>query len=175
MTRKITAIYGNIVDSLAYLAGVLVIFIMLTIGAEVMVRKLLGFSIAWAVEYSEHAILFITFLSAAWLLKRNVHVKIDVLVDRLNPRGQAWLNMATSLIGAALCLFVAYHSALTAWDVWQRHIYTITIQEVPMAPLMTMIGVGSLLLSIEFMRAAYSYLKSHKVAAGKIEGGRGSL
>ena len=84
ITRKITELYNNAVDYLAYLAGILVVFIMLTIGAEVVVRKLLGFSIIWAVEYSEHAILYITFLSAAWLLRKKMHITIDVVLNYLN-------------------------------------------------------------------------------------------
>ncbi len=173
--RKITTIFDHAINILAYMAGVLVVFIMLTIGAEIIVRKLLGFSIIWAVEYSEHAILFITFLSVAWLVRKNMHIKIDVLTDSLNPNGQAWLNATTSAIGTALCLFIAYRSAFTVWDVWQRHVYTTTTQEVPMAPLLGVICVGSLLLAIEFSRAAYGHLKTRAVTTVKTKDGRGDI
>jgi len=84
--RKIATVYNSVVDYFAYLAGILVVFIMITIGIEVVVRKLFGFSIVWAVEYSEHALLYITFLSTAWLLKKGQHVKIDVVLNYLNQR-----------------------------------------------------------------------------------------
>ena len=175
VARKIAAIYSKGIDYLAYLAGILVIFIMLATGTEVVVRKLFGFSMVWTVEYSEHAILYITFLSAAWLVKKRQHVKIDVVLNSLNPARQVWLNMVMYLVGAALCLFTAYHSALTVWDVWQRHVYTTTTLEIPMAPLIAIIGVGSLLLSIEFAKASYEYLKSRKVEIREIESRSGNL
>ena len=37
-------------------------------------------------------------LAAGWTLKRNAHVRIDVLAARLSPRAQAWLDIAGTLL-----------------------------------------------------------------------------
>ena len=37
-------------------------------------------------------------LAAGWTLKRNGHVRIDVLAARLSPRAQAWIDLAGTLL-----------------------------------------------------------------------------
>ncbi|MFC1846205.1 TRAP transporter small permease [Chloroflexota bacterium] len=172
---RIASIYNGIINYFAYLAGILVVFIMFTIGIEVVVRKLFGFSLAWAVEYSEHALLYITFLSTAWLLRNEHHIKIDVVLNYLSETGKTYLNIAVSIVGALLCLFTAYHAALTTWDVWQRDIFTSTTQEIPMAPLLAIICIGSLLLGIEFIIATYGHLKRQRISSVAAIEGRGNL
>lgn len=51
-------------------------------------------------------------LVAAYALKRNAHVRIDVIAGKLSPRAQAWID----LFGAALFLIPV--SAIIAWYSW---------------------------------------------------------
>ena len=37
-------------------------------------------------------------LAAGYTLKHNGHVRIDLLYNRLGPRGQAWIDLAGSLV-----------------------------------------------------------------------------
>jgi TRAP-type mannitol/chloroaromatic compound transport system permease small subunit len=60
-------------------------------------------------------------LVAAWALKRNIHVRIDVIAGRLAPRTQAWID----IVGAVLMLLPAvtiiawysYPSLINSWHV----------------------------------------------------------
>ena len=60
-------------------------------------------------------------LVAAWALKRNIHVRIDVIAGRLSPRTQAWID----IVGAVLMLLPAvtiiawysYPSLINSWHV----------------------------------------------------------
>ncbi len=176
-TSKVTAVFDHIVDFLAYSAGAVAIFMMLSTATEIFARSLLNISIQWIIEVNENFVLYITFLSAAWLQKSDWHIRVDVLVSRLNPRSQALLNTVTSFIGAALCLLIAYRAALTSFDLWQRGIFLPTVLELPSAPLIAIISIGSLLLSIQFIRKAYGYLASRRTLPEetKIQVDRGDL
>jgi TRAP-type C4-dicarboxylate transport system permease small subunit len=162
---KIVLIYDMISNFLAYFSGVLFAFITVSVCAEVIIRRFWISSIVGVIECSEHALVFITFLSASWVLKQDAHVKVDVLLGWQKPRNQALLNMITSSFGAVLCMFIAYRSALTVWDLWQRNIDTVKALELPMAPLYTPIFIGSLMLSLQFLRRARSSLVEKKAAA----------
>jgi len=158
---KIDAAFNKTVDYLAYTTGAVLIFIMLSISTEVIGRKLWGTSIVWTLEVSEHAILFVTFLSAAWVLKKNAHVRVDVVLVHLGIRNQHLLNMATSIIGGLLCLAMAYWAGAKTWDQIERNVrFLDAIVIWPIAPFSAFICIGYLLLGIVFLKMAYYHFKS---------------
>jgi TRAP-type C4-dicarboxylate transport system permease small subunit len=155
----IAGAFDRIIDILAYSSGALVLFMMVLVAADVVLRKLTGFTFDWSTEFTENAVCYITFTSAAWLARQNRHVVVDMVVSQLNSRNRNVLNTATSILAAATCLFMAYHASRTTLDVWRRHVATATAMEVPMAPLIAIIAVGMLLLSIQFMRNAHFHIQ----------------
>ncbi len=156
---KLRTTFDHTINLGAYLAGGFVVFIMLTIVADVTSRKLAGQSIPWVVQFSEYSLCYLTFLGAAWLLKREGHVKIDIVVSRLNPRNQALLNLVTSIVGAIVLLVVAGYGVITTWDLFQRGVYDPLIIRVPKGPLVAVIPLGGFLLFIQFLRKAYGHLR----------------
>jgi TRAP-type C4-dicarboxylate transport system permease small subunit len=131
------------------------------VNTEVILRSFTKLSITWVIEFSEYALLFITFLLAPWLLKRSQHVKVDLVVSKLNPGPKALLNSITSIIGAVICLTVTWYGSSVTWDHFQNG-YMITEGYIvfPSFSIMLIIPVCSLLLSIEFLRKTYEYLRS---------------
>ncbi|MFH1122194.1 MAG: TRAP transporter small permease [Pseudomonadota bacterium] len=165
--RKMIGIHDRIIGILAGLSGLLLGLITLSVTAEVIVRKCANTSLPWVIECSEHALVFITFLAAAWVLKEDAHVGVDVVLALFGPRMRALGNAINATMGAVLCLFVTHRGIMTVWDLWRRHIYTIKTLEIPMAPLYSVIFVGNFFLAIQFLRRARRELRKWK-KAGKI-------
>jgi TRAP-type mannitol/chloroaromatic compound transport system permease small subunit len=62
-----------------------------------------------------HATVFM--LGAAYTLKHNGHVRVDIFYRRFSPRGQAWVN---SLGGIIFLLPICAYILFISWDfVWQ--------------------------------------------------------
>ena len=158
LLKKIGKIYDRIIGITTILAGVLLIFLMLSVGWEVALRYFFGRPTSWVVEIAGYILLYIPFLVAAWVLKREGHVKMDLVVNRLSPRTQALTNMITSVLGAIFCLVVAWYGAGTTWDMFQRGIHRSTVLMAPVAPLIAIIPIGFFLLFIQFLRRTYKYL-----------------
>lgn len=58
-----------------------------------------------------HAALFM--LGAAYTLQRNGHVRVDILYQKLSPRGRAWVDLlGTLLLLTPVCVFIAW----VGWD-----------------------------------------------------------
>lgn len=58
-----------------------------------------------------HAALFM--LGAAYTLRRNGHVRVDILYQRLSRRGRAWVDLlGTLLLLMPVCIFIAW----VGWD-----------------------------------------------------------
>jgi TRAP-type mannitol/chloroaromatic compound transport system permease small subunit len=62
-------------------------------------------------------------LVAGWALKRNEHVRIDVIAGRLSPRAQAWID----IVGALFMLLPAV--AIIAWYSWPTLLESWNVQE----------------------------------------------
>ena len=160
LLTKVTSIFDRIIDFLAVVALALIAFMMLSVVAEVSImRLLLNRPQAWVVDVTSQSLLFITFLGTAWLLREEGHVKMDLVLTRLSPRAQVVMNTIMSVVGTIICLVVAWYGARASWDHFQMGSWSATAMAIPRAPLLAVIPVGSFLLSLQFMRRTYGYLR----------------
>ena len=165
-----TTIFDRTLDLLAVLAGTLLIFTMLAISYDVVFRYFLNRPLGWVVEISEYVLLYITFLGTAWLLRREGHVKIDIVFNRLSSRNQSLLNIVTSIIAAIACLALAWWGVDVTLDNFQRNLVIRETLDVPKFILIAVIPLGSFLLFAQFLRRAYGNLASWRLTRGKREG-----
>jgi TRAP-type mannitol/chloroaromatic compound transport system permease small subunit len=89
---------------------------------------------------------------AGWVLRREAHVKMDLLLEHLSPRSQAMVNFITSLLGVIVMLIVTIAGLITTLY-WIGN-KTPTMLMLPRSPIIGIIFVGSLLFTIQlFVRA----------------------
>ncbi len=162
LVRKVTTIFDGTVNLLAVLAAVLMVFILFLIVAEVVSRGFWNRPIPGVIEATAFSLLSITFLGTAWVLREEKHVKIDLVLTRLKPANQALLNIITSLIGAIVCLIIVWYGVRVVWEVLREGYRSATMIEISLAPILVIIPVGTFLLSIQFLRRAYGYLRSRR-------------
>lgn len=169
LLKKVTTIFDRTNDLLFYFVCVLLYFVMFGVLSTIVLR-LFGTSLVWMFESLQFALLWIAFLGAAWLLKREGHVKMELLLSQLNPRNRGLLNSITSVIAAISCLVVAWYSAMMTWEYYQIGFTTFTEWRPPMAPIMVIIPIGCFFLFIQFLRRTYGYLGEWRALADKEKG-----
>ncbi len=162
-SSRITKIFDGTLDIFVILAAVLILFIALGIATDVTLRYFWSRPIFWMTEVTEYALLWLTFLVAAWLLRREGHVKMDLLVNRLKPRGQRRINITTSILSAIVCLVIAWDSAMATWESYVKGYIEWTLLEPPTTPIIVIIPIGFSLLFIQFLRRAYGYWSSGRM------------
>ncbi|MFC2068531.1 TRAP transporter small permease subunit [Chloroflexota bacterium] len=156
---KVAALFDWIINIFAFFAALLLIFIMVSVTSEVILRSFFNRPQVWVIELSEYSLLFIAFLGATWLLRNEGHVKMDLVLKRLAPRIQSIANIINSVFGMVISSVLVWYGALVTWDNYQRGLYFYTILETPTALILVVIPVGSILLFIQFMRRTYGYLE----------------
>ena len=159
MLRRIGTILDSVNNFLAYLGCALIVFIVLCIGADVFMRYFFNQPIQWATEVTEYIQSTLTFLVAAWVLKREGHVSLDGAINRLRPRYRAAINTITSILCAITCGVLCWYGGENTWYHFQNG--TIIVARVlypPMAPLIAVLPIGFFLFSIQFLRRAYGFL-----------------
>lgn len=163
MLNKLVAFFDHLLDLLGALAGTLVVFVMVVVGAHVVGRYLFHRPIAWVIEFSEYSLLYIVLLGSAWLLKSEGHVTVDILIHRLTPKSQSLLNFVTSILGIMACLILVWYGGQTTWDLFERGIMLQEVVTMPKWVIVAVIPVGSFLLLIQFLRRTGKYLKAWRL------------
>ena len=165
LLRKVGSIFDVTNNLLFVLMTILLVYLVIFISLEVVMRRFLGIQMNWVMDVSEFILLWIPFLGAAWLLKREGHVKMDIVLNRFRPGTQYLINTITSTLGALACLVIAWASARGTLEFFQTGEVDIlaTIQP-PLFLVLLVIPVGSFLLFIQLLRRAYGYLRSWRAS-----------
>ena len=143
--------------ALASVAAGIVIYIVLTIDYEVVMRYFFRRPTTWVIDFTEYALLYIVFLASAWVLREEGHVRIDLLLVVLSPKVQRLLNAITSVIAAVACCLLFVFSLWVTWDAFKggEILWKATI--VPKWPVYIIMPIGSLLLTVQFLIRAWRY------------------
>jgi TRAP-type C4-dicarboxylate transport system permease small subunit len=163
---KSGVIFEAVLGLLAFFADALIVFTMLAVCAEVGIRMIMGDSIPWVTEIVGYCLLWVTFLGAAYVLKEEGHIKVDILVNQMNPRNTGRLHVVTSFLGAIVCLIVAIYSARVTWQHFITDYRLAFYLELPSFLINFIIPIGCFLLFIQFLRRAHGYLRVAKHPVG---------
>ena len=108
---KVRSIFDRCIDATALITTIGVVFLMVSVNIEVILRYLTGKAHPWVVELTEYTLLIVTLLGAAWVLRREEHIIRDLLLTRLKPRGRAMLEAINYGISAVFCFIVVWYGA----------------------------------------------------------------
>ena len=159
-THRLSRTFDRVLNALGVLAILLLLFVTLSVVAEVILRYFFGKSLIWVVQIGEYILLWIAFLGAAWVLKRDGHVRMDLVLNFLPERTRYLVNILTSLLGATICITLCWYSGEVTWDHFIRGAAEQAMLDIPKAPVMAIIPIGCLLLSIQFLRHARTHFKT---------------
>ena len=144
--------FDAIIGVMAYIAGVLIFVVTFFVSGSAVIRYLGFRPPIWVLQYTEYALLWFTFLGAAWLLREDGHIRIDTLLSRFSPKIQRKVNRVNSVLGLVVCLVIFYFGTLHTIDLIRRGIMEVKGVTVPLAPFFAIIPLGGLTLLIQFFR-----------------------
>ena len=169
MSRIILRLFDLFLGLMAYLSGIILVFVMLSVCGDVVLRYFFNRPSSWVIEVSQYLLVYITFLGTAWVLKEDGHIIVDVVTVRLSPQTQAFLGIITSLMGAFVCLIIFWFGGVETLDHFQRGVRSPSILEFPKAPVIGIIPFGSLLLGLQFIRRTAKFIGTWRMFSQKVE------
>lgn len=97
----------SIGKGVAWLTSVLVVLICY----DVLMRYFANHTSAWIIELEWHIFALIFLLGAAYTLKHDKHVRVDLFYAKMNPKDKAWVNVVGGILFLIpWCLIVLYFS-----------------------------------------------------------------
>ncbi len=143
-------VIDRIITGLAVIAGLLLLWVTLSITYTIFAR-FLGYSgLVSGVQFTEYSLLWMTFLAAAWVLKREKHVSVDLITGLLGPRTRLYFDLFHSVMGVVVCGVLFWYGALVTWGQYKRGIIDIQVVDVPKYLILVIIPIGFLLLALQF-------------------------
>ena len=142
----------------AYIAAFLILAMSIWITYDVLARNLFGVASPWAFDLSEYSLVWMTFLAAPWILLRDGHVRIEILVDVLGKFTQRVLGVLVSLIGLAVCVILTWRTGIAAVEYYQNDVMMARIWYIPRIWPYIVVPIGSLMLSFAFLARLALYV-----------------
>ena len=165
--KKAVRVFERTEGYFAFLAVILIISMMLMVTIDVVGRYLFNQPLKGAQELCSSSLVWFTFLSAAWILKREKHVMVTFMIERLSSRVQSLLGIITSIMGTIVCLGIVVYGIRVVWYTFQQGSISIYVLELPLGPLYTIIPIGTAFLLIRFILRTHRFITEWRMLATK--------
>ena len=149
--KRLSRVAGKGENILAATAMVVLSLTILSVCLEIVMRYFLNRPLVWVVELTEYGLLYVSFLGAAWLLRKGGHVQVDIIIDRLDDRWRRRCAIFSSAIGLVVSLLLTVFGAVATYDHLVRGVYKPTVLEFPTGVVLAAVPLGSLFLTARFM------------------------
>lgn len=160
--------YNRLVDALAALSGVMLLWLMVAVVSSVVIRNLGLQPPAWLFSSTEYSMFYLTLLGAPWLVREKGHVYIEVAITHLPPKV---LNVVTRLV-MFLCAGISFVLAWKGLELVisniQNNDYDVRTYFIPMWIFTVAYPVSFLLMGLEFTRFMFSKDSFHNSETGQL-------
>jgi TRAP-type mannitol/chloroaromatic compound transport system permease small subunit len=97
------------------------LLVVLVVFVDVVMRYLFRTSFVFTQEMEWHLFAFIFLMGAGYTLLYDGHVRVDIIYQRLGPKGKAWINFIGVVFflipGCIMIIDTSTHFAYTSWQV----------------------------------------------------------
>jgi C4-dicarboxylate transporter, DctQ subunit len=156
--KRFWRFFDKLLDLMAALAGAILIFITAAVCYTIGMRYLFTKTTIWIMQTTEYALLWIVFLATTWLLRERGHITTDVIYTHLNEKTKRYLDCIMFVIGGLACTIMVYFGIDYMCECIIKEVTDVRAVTVPKWTIFIIIPVGSILLTIQFFRMAWSRL-----------------
>ena len=130
----------------AYIAGVVLVLLMLLTTADVVGRYFFNSPLSGVFDLTHFAVSIMVYLGLAYCAVRGAHVVIELLYDKLPRVGRLLLDRATNIAGCILFGLISWRTAVQAVTVRDMGEAS-QMMELPLFPLYCLVAFGSALFA----------------------------
>ena len=99
------------------IAALLLFIILSTMATQVFARYVFGAPFSWSEEVARLSLIWLTFISAAFVMAQGRHIAVDMISSRVGDRGKFVIECFSFVVVAAACLLLLFGGAKFIWYV----------------------------------------------------------
>ena len=111
------------------------------------------------IQFSEIGLLYIAFLGASWTLRRDGHVRIEVVYQFLSARWRRYADILGALLGFLISMVLVGFGFAVTWSQYERGLFQPLSIEIPYWVILIVIPLGALPLALRCLLQAAQYLR----------------
>lgn len=143
------------------IGGVFLTLAVLLVVAEIIGRNLFGVSMVGADEVASFAVIWSVFFTASIAVKRNVHVRIDIIFTVVPAPVARWLDAFGTSLSFLFAAYLMYSGAYLAYESWFFDEMTMTMLRLPLWVPQLIMPIGGFLLAVRLLQRLYYVLQSN--------------
>ena len=147
--------FDRLLDASAFVSCALLLFQVVSVCADVLLRDFADLSFAWLTASNEWSLVFVAFVGAAWLQREGGHTKDDSMLDLFgdwSKPASEWLGLG---LGILVCVFLVWYGTEVTWNKYATGVYDFfKLPDVPVFWIYLIIPIGSFLWLIQLIREA---------------------
>lgn len=97
------------------------LLMVLVVFVDVVMRYLFNTSFVFTQEMEWHLFSFVFLIGAGYTLLEDGHVRVDIVYQRLSPKGRAWINLIGVIFflipGCYMVIHTSWGFVMNAWEV----------------------------------------------------------
>lgn len=133
------------------LAGLILAAMAVLMNVEVFSRTLLSRSTHVSDEFAGYGLCAVTMLCLVAAMRRGRFLRVDGIIERLPPRGQAAAEIFGAIIGLAVSLVLCWSTGKLAWTSYVFGTRSIEMSQTPLVAPQILMPLGFGLLALAFI------------------------
>jgi TRAP-type C4-dicarboxylate transport system permease small subunit len=144
-------IVNKLGDVAGYVSSAAILLATLVIVHQVVVRYVFNIPTIWQVEFAVYLLMGATFIGAAYGLKEDSHINIELVTSLLPPRKKRILKLITSLLSLFFCLYIAWKGGVMWVEAYEGGWDSSSLWSVPLIYPYSILPIGMGLTSLQYM------------------------
>ncbi|PID21756.1 C4-dicarboxylate ABC transporter permease [Sporosarcina sp. P3] len=138
------------------------LFIVALVFLQVLSRYVFNISVGWSAELARYLLIWITWISMSYTIRKNDHIKITLLVDRLPVNVQKVVQVLVVLLWSVFAFVMAIVGTQVVQTLKLMGQKTSTLG-LPMWVVYLIIPIGGVLMLIRLVQRLYFIFKPEKI------------
>lgn len=134
------------------IGGLFLTLSVVLIVTEIAGRNLFGFSMVGADEIASFAVIWSVFFTASIAVKRNMHVRIDIIFTVVPASLARWLDVFGTSLSFLFAAYLMYSGAFLAYESWFFGEMTMTMLRLPLWMPQLIMPIGGFLLAVRLLQ-----------------------
>lgn len=150
MTNQLYSLSGKLCLVFAVIAAVILTFNLFTIASDVVLRNLGMQPAGWTVSIAEYSLLYITMLTAPWLVRTRGHVFVEALIRSVPEKLGRKLEKLVLVLSILVCLFMFAFTIRALTGAMLSGTYDVRAIDMPRSLIFLPMPIGFGLMTVEF-------------------------
>ena len=147
-------LFDAILDAAGMVSVLLTALITALLLFEVIVRYIFNSPSIWALDITQYTICYITFIGAAWLMREDGHIKVELFREFCGKKTQEFIDGVTSVVACLAVAVFCWQTAKMALSAYQTGQFIDSSIVMPRFLIVGIMPFGLFLLCIELVRKA---------------------